>query len=279
MGYGTRAFDGMISRRQLDVVRLVAGGHSNAQIALRLGIAERTVRGHLTTIYRRLGCGSRYELMTLAWRQGRHMDVIELDGSVHDLAWLQGRYGAGLTLHLAQGYPRFELKTVFVTEGPTILRFTVFRADGALATGQPVANTWPSLAQPAEDLPAVPAGADRSGWMRRALLERCGTQGAHEMQIGSQSWIKGDRGPYAVQVISPSAYSDCLEGVGWLGGTNHRGPCEFIFELVEQAGPDPVPTPTPTPGTGDYTGIMAVLNDLRTQNNAILDAIRQGFRL
>jgi len=45
--------------RQTDLLRLVAAGHTNTQIARRLGISEATVRTHLENIYGRLQVSSR----------------------------------------------------------------------------------------------------------------------------------------------------------------------------------------------------------------------------
>jgi DNA-binding CsgD family transcriptional regulator len=48
-----------LTPRQTDLLRLVADGHTNAQIARRLGLSEGTVRTHLENIYERLGVTSR----------------------------------------------------------------------------------------------------------------------------------------------------------------------------------------------------------------------------
>jgi DNA-binding CsgD family transcriptional regulator len=48
-----------LTARQQDLLRLLAAGHTNTQIARRLGISEGTVRTHLETMYRRLGVSSR----------------------------------------------------------------------------------------------------------------------------------------------------------------------------------------------------------------------------
>lgn len=48
-----------LTSRQLELLRLVAEGHSNTQIARRLFVAEGTVRKHLENIYERLGVTSR----------------------------------------------------------------------------------------------------------------------------------------------------------------------------------------------------------------------------
>ena len=41
-----------LTGRQWDLLRLLAAGHTNAQVARSLGISEGTVRTHLETIYR-----------------------------------------------------------------------------------------------------------------------------------------------------------------------------------------------------------------------------------
>jgi DNA-binding NarL/FixJ family response regulator len=48
-----------LSAREVEVLRLVAGGLSNRQIASRLGIAERTVKAHLTRVFDRIGVADR----------------------------------------------------------------------------------------------------------------------------------------------------------------------------------------------------------------------------
>lgn len=48
-----------LSAREEEVLRLVAGGLANKQIARRLGISERTVKAHLTSVFHRLGVTDR----------------------------------------------------------------------------------------------------------------------------------------------------------------------------------------------------------------------------
>ncbi|MGW0520018.1 response regulator transcription factor [Crossiella sp. NPDC003009] len=59
-----------LSNREIDVLRLVADGHSNKEIAAELGLSARTVDTHLWRIGRRLGSGDRALLVTLALRAG-----------------------------------------------------------------------------------------------------------------------------------------------------------------------------------------------------------------
>jgi len=58
-----REVSGLLSRRELEVVRGVAQGLRNRQIAERLGIAEGTVKLHLHTVYTKLGVDGRTALL------------------------------------------------------------------------------------------------------------------------------------------------------------------------------------------------------------------------
>ena len=59
-----------LSKRELNVLRHVASGQSNKQVALRLGISEWTVRNHLTRIFGKLGAVTRTEAVVRALRLG-----------------------------------------------------------------------------------------------------------------------------------------------------------------------------------------------------------------
>jgi len=56
-----------LTARHWDLLHLVAAGHTNAQIARRLGISEATVRTHLEHIYRLLQVSSRTAAVTRAF--------------------------------------------------------------------------------------------------------------------------------------------------------------------------------------------------------------------
>ena len=56
-----------LTPRQTDLLRLLAAGHTNTQIARRLGISEATVRSHLEGIYERLNVSSRTAAVTRAF--------------------------------------------------------------------------------------------------------------------------------------------------------------------------------------------------------------------
>jgi DNA-binding NarL/FixJ family response regulator len=56
-----------LTARQQDLLHLLAAGHTNTQIARRLGISEGTVRTHLENIYRLLQVSSRTAAVTRAF--------------------------------------------------------------------------------------------------------------------------------------------------------------------------------------------------------------------
>jgi DNA-binding NarL/FixJ family response regulator len=59
-----------LTPRQRELLDLLAAGHTNTQIARRLGVSEGTVRTHLENIYRRLGVSSRVAAVTRAFGSG-----------------------------------------------------------------------------------------------------------------------------------------------------------------------------------------------------------------
>jgi DNA-binding CsgD family transcriptional regulator len=64
---GPRAV-GLLSRRELEVLRLVAEGLSNREIAERLFISPKTAEHHVSRIYAKLGLSSRAEAAAYAAR-------------------------------------------------------------------------------------------------------------------------------------------------------------------------------------------------------------------
>lgn len=58
-----------LTPRELDVLRLVVDGKTNAEIGMGLGISEKTVEKHLDSIFRKLGVVSRVEAAVMAVRE------------------------------------------------------------------------------------------------------------------------------------------------------------------------------------------------------------------
>ncbi len=59
-----------LSPREVEVLRLVAEGSSNKEIAWKLSISEHTVKFHLNSILSKMRAGSRTEAVMLGLRQG-----------------------------------------------------------------------------------------------------------------------------------------------------------------------------------------------------------------
>ncbi len=66
----TRANGDAPTAREKEVLELLAGGFSNAQIAERLRISERTVKFHVTSLFARLGAKRRTEAVAIARERG-----------------------------------------------------------------------------------------------------------------------------------------------------------------------------------------------------------------
>jgi DNA-binding NarL/FixJ family response regulator len=69
------AMDDELTEREIDVLKLVAAGNGNKQIADLLSIGEATVKGHVTNILSKLGANDRSHAVTIGLRRG----IIELD--------------------------------------------------------------------------------------------------------------------------------------------------------------------------------------------------------
>ena len=59
-----------LSAREIEVLRLAGRGYTNKAIGAQLGISDRTVQGHLTNNYGKLGVASRTEAVTRAIHMG-----------------------------------------------------------------------------------------------------------------------------------------------------------------------------------------------------------------
>jgi DNA-binding NarL/FixJ family response regulator len=65
---GLNLSDGLLSARETDVVRCVAEGLTNREIAQRLKLTEHTVKNYLFRIFDKLGVSSRVEVVLYAFR-------------------------------------------------------------------------------------------------------------------------------------------------------------------------------------------------------------------
>jgi DNA-binding NarL/FixJ family response regulator len=59
----------LLTERQRQIVALIGTGASNREIATRLHVTEKTVKAHLTSVFRRLGVSDRLQLALLVTRR------------------------------------------------------------------------------------------------------------------------------------------------------------------------------------------------------------------
>lgn len=62
--------DSALTPRELDVLRLLARGLQNKEIAIELGITGRTTKFHVGSLLRKLGAGNRTEAVAIAAQRG-----------------------------------------------------------------------------------------------------------------------------------------------------------------------------------------------------------------
>ncbi|HWF56300.1 MAG TPA: response regulator transcription factor [Solirubrobacteraceae bacterium] len=61
---------GRLTRRETEVLELIAAGRSNKRIAFELGISEKTVKNHVGHVFEKLGVTDRTQAALLAVREG-----------------------------------------------------------------------------------------------------------------------------------------------------------------------------------------------------------------
>ena len=59
-----------LSERELEVLKLIADGMSNAEMAAKLVLSEKTIKGHVSNILSKLQLADRTQAAVYAWREG-----------------------------------------------------------------------------------------------------------------------------------------------------------------------------------------------------------------
>jgi DNA-binding NarL/FixJ family response regulator len=71
---GREAGEDELSEREIEVLRLIAAGNANKELAAQLGLAEDTVKRHVTNILSKLRANDRTHAVTIGLKRG----IIEL---------------------------------------------------------------------------------------------------------------------------------------------------------------------------------------------------------
>jgi DNA-binding NarL/FixJ family response regulator len=64
------ATDDALTAREIDVLRLIASGNANKEIAAQLSITEETVKGYVKNILAKLGAKDRTHAVTIGLKRG-----------------------------------------------------------------------------------------------------------------------------------------------------------------------------------------------------------------
>lgn len=64
------AADESLTAREIEVLRLIAGGNSNKEVAAKLFVTEETIKGHVKNILGKLGANDRTHAVTIGLKRG-----------------------------------------------------------------------------------------------------------------------------------------------------------------------------------------------------------------
>ncbi|WP_226015970.1 response regulator transcription factor [Novosphingobium sp. FKTRR1] len=64
------AIEDPLTPREIEVLRMIAGGHANKQVAWKLGVAEETVKSNIKSIFAKLNVSDRTHAVTTAAKRG-----------------------------------------------------------------------------------------------------------------------------------------------------------------------------------------------------------------
>ena len=70
IGIAEHATDDALAPREIEVLRLIAGGNANKEIAAQLSLTEETVKGYVRNILAKLGANDRSHALTIGLKRG-----------------------------------------------------------------------------------------------------------------------------------------------------------------------------------------------------------------
>jgi hypothetical protein len=191
-----------------------------------------------------------------------------------DWAWLTARFGRLEILKPESTGPRFVLKTIRVTTGNAVLKIGVLDENSQPIGGIMAVNTYPTLQSPSVNTPDLTtADAAAQQWSKRGDANF--TQpvtGVVGFGLGENSWIQNFAvgGPYHAWLFHTKYPSECLSWIGWIGGTDHIGPCDLTFQL--ELGEEELPIEQPDK-------LFDVLTRIAETQDAILARLNKRLKV
>jgi DNA-binding CsgD family transcriptional regulator/N-acetylneuraminic acid mutarotase len=191
-----------LSDREMELVRLLATGATNHQIARELFISVNTVKVHLRNIYAKLGVASRTEATMFAVRQG-WVDVA-LKGEEAEPPEEEAAMPSLSDLPRPERWPRVPLVKRIALVVASLLAVMALFLPQVLRGGANGAETDPISGV----FPTAPAGSARSRWHTRAQMPtpRTGLAiAAHEDLVYAIGGVSSDGVTAKVEVYDPQA--------------------------------------------------------------------------
>jgi DNA-binding NarL/FixJ family response regulator len=131
-----------LTRRQRELLRLLAQGHDNRKIAQATGLSVKTVENHLTRLYRSLGVYSRSEALSYLMR---HPEVLAAAGQDIDEKVIEPETGKSLSVLLVDDNPRYRQQLSYMI-GKTYTAALVYEADDVAEAVRLAESIKPNLA-------------------------------------------------------------------------------------------------------------------------------------
>jgi DNA-binding NarL/FixJ family response regulator len=131
-----------LTRRQRELLHLLAQGHDNRKIALTTGLSVKTVENHLTRLYRSLGVYSRSEALSYLMR---HPEVLAATAQDLDEKAVEPETGKTLSVLLVDDNPRYRQQLGRMI-GKTYAATMLYEADDVSEAVRLAESVKPNLA-------------------------------------------------------------------------------------------------------------------------------------
>jgi DNA-binding NarL/FixJ family response regulator len=131
-----------LTRRQRELLRLLAQGHDNRKIAQATGLSVKTIENHLTRLYRSLGVYSRSEALSYLMR---HPEMLASTGQDVDEKIVEPEAGQSLSVLLVDDNPRYRQQLSRMI-GKTYASALLYEADDVVEAVRLAESVKPNLA-------------------------------------------------------------------------------------------------------------------------------------